>query len=318
MLAAQRAATPERIEQAKRDADESADTMFAAVLGKPLTAANLPATTRLFARLEETGDAVLGPAKKAFKRVRPYISDPEIKALVRPSITGSYPSGHTTHINASAIVMGDIVPEKRDAIWERAHDYSQSRVIGGMHYPNDLDGGNRAGTAIAVALQGRPEFKADFEAARRELRQYLEWRASSLHLPRHDPRPQRPAVHLRRAVVDAERADVAEDALDHRVARDAQAAQDLHRAVGDAGDRLGADHLGHRAFVRRPLAAVEHPGGVPDRQPRDVDVHLVVGQHERHALVLAELLAERLALARIVGRDVLRPVRPRPASACSA
>jgi acid phosphatase (class A) len=173
VLRAQRSATPERIEQAKRDADESVDTMFAAVLGKPLPPAALPATTRLFVRLEETGDAVLGPVKTAFKRVRPYLSDPEIKALVRPSITGSYPSGHTTHINASAIVMGDIVPEKRDAIWERAHDYAWSRVIGGMHYPNDLDGGGRAGTAIAVALQGRPEFKADVEAARRELRQYL-------------------------------------------------------------------------------------------------------------------------------------------------
>lgn len=173
VLRAQRSATPERIEQAKRDADESVDTMFATVLGKALPAANLPATTRLFVRLEETGDAVLSPVKTAFKRVRPYLSDPEIKALVRPSITGSYPSGHTTHITASAIVMGNIVPEKRDAIWERAHDYAWSRVIGGMHYPNDLDGGGRAGTAIAVALQGKPEFKADFEAARRELRQYL-------------------------------------------------------------------------------------------------------------------------------------------------
>ena len=173
VLRAQRSATPERIEQAKRDADESVDTMFATVFGKPLPPATLPAMTRLFVRLEETGDAVLGPAKTAFKRVRPYLSDPEIKALVRPSVTGSYPSGHTTHINASAIVMGNIVPEKRDAIWERAHDYAWSRVIGGMHYPNDLDGGARAGTAIAVALQSRPEFKADLEAARRELRQYL-------------------------------------------------------------------------------------------------------------------------------------------------
>ena len=34
VLAAQRAATPERIEQAKRDVDESPDTMFGAVLGK--------------------------------------------------------------------------------------------------------------------------------------------------------------------------------------------------------------------------------------------------------------------------------------------
>lgn len=173
VLAAQWSATPERVEQARRDVDESPDTLFGAVLGKTLDPKALPATTRLFARLRETEDAVVGPAKKAFKRVRPYLSDSRIKALVRPSVSGSYPSGHTTNATLGAIVMGDIVPEKRPAIWQRASDYSQSRVIGGMHYPNDLLGGKLAGTAIAVALQGHPEFKADFDAARRELRQYL-------------------------------------------------------------------------------------------------------------------------------------------------
>ena len=173
VLATQRAATPERIEQAKRDVDESPDTMFGAVLGKPLDAALLPNMARLFERMRDTEDAVTGPAKKAFKRVRPYMSSSEIKPLVRPSISGSYPSGHTTNATLAAIVMGDIVPEKRDAIWQRAADYSHSRVVGGMHYPNDLFGGKLAGTAIAVALQSRPEFKADFAAARRELRQYL-------------------------------------------------------------------------------------------------------------------------------------------------
>ena len=39
------------------------------------------------------------------------------------------------------------------------------------------------------------------------------------------------------------------------------------------------------------------------------DVHLVVGQHEADALVLAELAAERLAPARIVAGDVVRPPR---------
>lgn len=173
VLAAQWSATPERVEQARRDVDESPDTLFGAVLGKTLDPKVLPATTRLFARLRETEDAVVGPAKKAFKRVRPYLSDARIKALVRPSVSGSYPSGHTTNATLGAIVMADIVPEKRAAIWQRADDYSQSRVIGGMHYPNDLLGGKLAGTAIAVALQSRPEFKADFAAARRELRQYL-------------------------------------------------------------------------------------------------------------------------------------------------
>ena len=173
VLAAQKAATPERIEQARRDVDETIDTAFGPVFGKTFDARSLPATTRLFARLGETEEAVVAPTKTAFKRVRPYLSNPEIKALVRPSVSGSYPSGHTTYVTVAAIMVATMVPEKRDAIWQRAWDYAQSRVIGGMHYPNDLLGGRLAGTAIAAAVQSRPEFKADFEAARRELRQYL-------------------------------------------------------------------------------------------------------------------------------------------------
>ena len=47
---------------------------------------------------------------------------------------------------------------------------------------------------------------------------------------------------------------------------------------------------------RRALALIEQPRRVPDGKPGRVDVHRVVGQHEAHALVLAERLAERLRL----------------------
>lgn len=173
VLAAQRGANAERIAQAQRDVDESLDTMFGAVLGRPLRAVDLPASTRLFSRLGETEEVVVAPAKKAFDRVRPYLGNSDIKSLVTPSTSRSYPSGHTTRVNASAIVLAALVPERCDVIWLRARDYAWSRVIGGMHYPNDLDGGVRAGTAIAVSVMSRADFKADFEAARRELRQYL-------------------------------------------------------------------------------------------------------------------------------------------------
>ncbi|MFZ5784556.1 MAG: acid phosphatase [Pseudomonadota bacterium] len=173
VLAAQRAAAPERIVQARADVDEAVFAMFGAVLGPGFNAPALPATARLFERLGRTEDVVVGPAKKAFGRVRPYLANPEIKPLAGHSTSGSYPSGHTSRVNLAAIVLGDLVPEQRAAIWARARDYSWSRVIGGVHYPNDLDGGARAGTAIAVAVRGRPDFRADFEAARRELRAAL-------------------------------------------------------------------------------------------------------------------------------------------------
>ena len=121
-----------------------------------------------------------------------------------------------------------------------------------------------------------------------------------------DASAERPAVHLGRAVVDAERAHVAEDALDHGVARDAEAAQDLHersttRAIASEQITLAIE-LSFEA--RSPWSSTQAVCQIASRA--GVDVHLVVGQHERHALVLAELLAERLARAGVVGGDVVR------------
>ena len=66
-----------------------------------------------------------------------------------------------------------MLPEKRAAIFERANAYAESRVVGGMHYPNDLDAGRRAGSAMAATLLASPTFNTDLEAAREELRKVL-------------------------------------------------------------------------------------------------------------------------------------------------
>src|SRR5690349_12397186 len=114
-------------------------------------------------------------------------------------------------------------------------------------------------------------------------------------MPKHLP-GDAPAVHLRRAVIDPERADLAEEARVDRIVGDAETAQDLHAAVDDPPDRLGADDLRHARLVSASLALIENPGGMPDDEPALVDVHLVVGEHEADPLVLAERLAEGGAL----------------------
>lgn len=173
VLATQQAASAERVAKAQRDGAETLPVLLDDALGKPIEMRALPALGRLFDRLGATEGAVIAPTKKAFDRRRPYLSNGAIKPLVRPSVSGSYPSGHTTWSTVAAIVLGQMVPEKRDIIFARAADYALSRVVGGMHYLNDLEGGRRAGTAIVVAVMARPEYQADFAAARAELRAYL-------------------------------------------------------------------------------------------------------------------------------------------------
>src|SRR5690606_29854547 len=104
----------------------------------------------------------------------------------------------------------------------------------------------------------------------------VRFRRLALAIAAYDTASQRVPVYFARAVVDAESAHIAEDPLHHRVVRDAHAAEDLHRAVHDAEDRLGADHLGHRGCRAGLVALIEQPRAVPDGEPRRVNVHGVV------------------------------------------
>lgn len=188
ILAAQQSASPARVKQAVADAKGSVFDMFGQMLGPRFTAPELPATAKLFNRLGDSETAVVGPAQKAFGRTRPFTADSRVQvisgAIMMPTAaasaggdaltqSGSWPSGRATRVSASAIILAAMLPEQRAAIWGRATEYAQSRVIAGMHYPQDLEAGYRAGTALAAALLNDGEFQTEFAAARQEVRAAL-------------------------------------------------------------------------------------------------------------------------------------------------
>jgi len=173
VLAAQAQANDLRKAQAFVDSDETIYIMFTGVLGARFVEANLPKASALYARISASEDNTLDASKPFFGRVRPWMAHPEVKAIAKPSKSGSYPSGHTTQVAIDAIVLSAMVPEKSREIWARAEDYAQSRVIGGMHYPTDIQAGWRAGTAMAAVMFALPNFRADFAVARDEVRAAL-------------------------------------------------------------------------------------------------------------------------------------------------
>jgi acid phosphatase (class A) len=173
VLDAQAHASDTRKAQALTDSKENIHVVFNSVLGDTFATANLPKTTKLFERIGDSESATLDAAKPVFARQRPWIANPAVKAYATPSKSPSYPSGHTTRVTIDAIVMAKMIPEKQREIWTRANDYAESRVIGGMHYPTDIQAGERSGTVIAAAMFEQPDFKADLEAAKTELRTAL-------------------------------------------------------------------------------------------------------------------------------------------------
>lgn len=188
ILATQAAANSARVKLAIADGKGSLFDMFGGLLGARFTPATLPATVHLFDRIGASEAALVGPAQKAFARPRPFAADPRVQvvtsAIMMPAAaaraggdklpdSGSWPSGRATRVTASAVILAALLPERAGAIWARAQEYAESRVVAGMHFPGDLTAGYRSGTALAAVLPADPEFQSDLGKARSELRAAL-------------------------------------------------------------------------------------------------------------------------------------------------
>jgi len=137
--------------------------------------------------------AATGAAKRYWHRARPYVvsqrvetpggiakGNPPGSAEARAWEHTSYPSGHSAFGTACAIVLAQMVPEQRAALFARGRTYGLSRVIVGAHFPSDVDGGRLIGTVTAAFLMQNPQFQVDLQAARAGLR-------LSLGLPAEPP-----------------------------------------------------------------------------------------------------------------------------------
>jgi len=119
---------------------------------------------------------IVNPAKKFFHRPRPYHFDATIHSICKT--TGnredfSYPSGHGTTGYLEAMVLAQIVPEKRDAILARADDYAHSREVCGAHYASDEAASRIVATAMIGIILNHPQFKEELAAAGTETRAAL-------------------------------------------------------------------------------------------------------------------------------------------------
>jgi acid phosphatase (class A) len=138
--------------------------VFADVLGDGFSAKTAPLSQLLFQRVGSDTETLVEQAKAYFARPRP--------PGVRQTHT-SYPSGHAAFAACAAILLSAMVPERRDALFQRASLFAESRIIAGVHYPSDVEAGWISGTVIAAALMRRPQFRDDFTAAKAELRRAL-------------------------------------------------------------------------------------------------------------------------------------------------
>jgi acid phosphatase (class A) len=177
VLELQKEVTPERLGQIQADTEQSVYRLAGDVFGPSFTKEKFPLAGPFFDKVREDSAVGVRPIKQAYKRSRPFQAN---AAGVRPpaniaaaSQSPTYPSGHSTFGAEAAFLLAMMVPEKKRELFERGWAYGEQRVASGVAYPSDWEGGH-IGAAVMVALMmQKPEFRADFDAVKSEIRKGL-------------------------------------------------------------------------------------------------------------------------------------------------
>lgn len=141
-------------------------------IDEKLTEKNFPKTYRLLQNVLDSSRKNSAKAKNYYNTKRPYLENKKIKALVIPSLSASYPSGHTCGSYVLANILNLLIPEKRQDFYKRAEEIAMHRVLSGMHYPHDIKGGKELAFLVTGALLENEEFKKDFAIAKKELSKF--------------------------------------------------------------------------------------------------------------------------------------------------
>lgn len=178
--------------QRHRDAAEvaraTADTeisifRFADVLGQKFTRDNLPKLKSFFDRVRHSEVGPVTMVKDRWERPRPFVASTKVHPLPKAkdgvlnddkrTYSYSYPSGHSTFGATCAILLSQMVPEKRAELYARGWQYGKDRVVAGVHFPSDVEAGRIDATVLVYAMMQNPEFQKDFAEAKAELRGVL-------------------------------------------------------------------------------------------------------------------------------------------------
>ncbi|WP_312164898.1 phosphatase PAP2 family protein [Phenylobacterium sp.] len=158
---------------ASADADEAAIVKdMSCALGMELTAQTAPRLTGILMTARYDVRRAVNHPKDIYKRQRPYLIDEgDICVAKTEGLAKSpdYPSGHTTWGWTVGLILAELVPDRSTEILARARSFGESRLVCGVHNMSAVEAGRTNGSIVVAGLHGSARFRADMDAARKEL-----------------------------------------------------------------------------------------------------------------------------------------------------
>jgi acid phosphatase (class A) len=167
LLKLQASRTPEEVARAKSE-EKFTPFAFADVLGPWFTAENLPETAALLEETTKETAKVYKKAKDIWNRPRPPLQDPRLHPAIELPDDGSYPSGHSTRGTVIALVLAELAPDLKAKLEARGRQIGDDRLIGGVHFPSDVEAGRKLGNFLFEQFKKSPEFQAQLLKAKAE------------------------------------------------------------------------------------------------------------------------------------------------------
>lgn len=159
--------TDAEIKEANEEAHFTPELVLRA-MDKNYKKKDFPETHELLRKISDDCTKVASAAKTFWNTERPAQVNNKIRSLVGEPRNAAYPSGHTTCSRVVAEVMGQIIPSNREDFRQRAAEVAHNRIIAGMHWPQDITGGEQLALLFLGALQQSTAYQGDLKIAIKE------------------------------------------------------------------------------------------------------------------------------------------------------
>ena len=172
-----------RLAKAKLDAVWNLDTLraiYSVPFGLEIDSVKTPEIYRLFLNGVSTIEQIRVRPKAHYFRMRPYARFHESSIFPQDDAwlmtDGSYPSGHTIRAWSAALILSEVNPDAAEALFKRAVESGESRVIAGCHWQSDIDASASAACIGYAVLHAHPDYCAQMKRAQEEFRRIKESR----------------------------------------------------------------------------------------------------------------------------------------------
>ena len=124
---------------------------------KGIEIADFPKTAAVLEQAREDMEPVLAALQNTYLRPQPFVSHPAVQPVLPKPAGFSYPSSHAALGVVYSKILAQLDPGDAMGFTATAKLLGTDRVLGGVHYPSDVEAGRRFGQAFATFWLDQPE-----------------------------------------------------------------------------------------------------------------------------------------------------------------